>query len=873
MNKKALLSIFAIIGLVGFVTIMLQTSKTQTRTKKSFEAKKRTLMAKFTQEIQMTKDPSLGYVPHERLLEARSYTQQMVERQRRQRDAVPNVQWENLGPNNVGGRTRALMFDPNDSNNKKVFAGAVSGGLWKNDDITLASTSWVKIDDFMDNITVSSLCYDPQNTNIFYAGTGEAYSAVSPGMGVFMSTDAGETWSPVPNTSQFKYVTEVLMRVEGMTSVLYVASRRAYVGEPIEGSGSIFLGENGLYRSADQGATWTQVIPDVFPEYPYGVDDIGLDNSGNLWVATGANTYGDHGGDIFKCSDGTCDVTTDFTKMYNAPDSGYATVERTVLALAPDNSNYLYAVAANNSGHKDIEFFIKSIDGGTSWDTLNIPLNTEPADGCIVISDQHFTNNQGTYDLCMTVHPTDENLVLLGGIDVYRTLDGFSNTTHVGSWVDGGVAPCLEVIHADHHTFVYRPGHPNEVIFGNDGGVYYSTNAGNAAATPSFSHRVKEYNVSQLYAADLSPTSSAQEYIAGLQDNGTQEWDGGSPSTTEAFGGDGGFCHIDQNQPNIQIAAYVHNDYGVTTDDWASGFTQVSPTSQSGRFINPTDYDDMNNILYAASGNDRMCRVLNIGTTNDITDSLLIGGAALGGKQATTFKVDPNTSTTLYVATDAGKIYKILNANGGSLTSTDISTGLPTGWISSIDVEIGNSQHMILTISSYGVPHIWETINGGASWTNIQNNFPDMPVRSGIFAPGNADQIFLGTDLGVWSTEDINGASTDWAVTNAGLANVRVDMLKARTSDNHIVVATFGRGLYTFTLPANPCPPTVTVADDPASGTYAADNTVSTNTMGPVRVIDDALFRAGNAVELNQDFEVGTGATFEAKIAGCPEED
>lgn len=183
-------------------------------------SKKKSLMAKFEQEMEMTKDPALGYVPYERLLEAKEYTARLIDKQRKQRDAVPNVTWTNMGPDNVGGRTRALMFDPNDGSHQRVFAGAVSGGLWKNEDITNASSSWLKIDDFLDNLTVSSLCYDTQNTMIMYAGTGEAYSAVSPGMGVFKSIDGGTTWTPVANTSSFKYVTEVLVRVESAVSVL-----------------------------------------------------------------------------------------------------------------------------------------------------------------------------------------------------------------------------------------------------------------------------------------------------------------------------------------------------------------------------------------------------------------------------------------------------------------------------------------------------------------------------------------------------------------------------------------------------------------------------------------------------------------------------
>ncbi|MBK8503645.1 MAG: hypothetical protein IPL46_16410 [Saprospiraceae bacterium] len=155
----------------------------------NLDKKKAALMAKFEQEIAMTKDPKLGYVPYERVLVAKDYVDKLIDRQKKQRGAIAGIIWQNRGPNNVGGRTRAIMFDPNDNANKRVFAGAISGGLWKNEDITLSTSPWTKIDDFLDNLTISSLAVDPKDNMTFYAGTGEAYSQVTPGMGLFKSTN------------------------------------------------------------------------------------------------------------------------------------------------------------------------------------------------------------------------------------------------------------------------------------------------------------------------------------------------------------------------------------------------------------------------------------------------------------------------------------------------------------------------------------------------------------------------------------------------------------------------------------------------------------------------------------------------------------
>ena len=122
---------------------------------------------------------------------------------------------------------------------------------------------------------------------------------------------------------------------------------------------------------------------------------------------------------------------------------------------------------------------------------------------------------------------------------------------------------------------------------------------------------------------------------------------------------------------------------------------------------------------------------------------------------------------------------------------------MPTnGSVSCIELENADANHVLVTFSNYGVSSVWETTDGGTSWTAVEGNLPDMPVRGALFNPNDSSQVLLATELGVWSTDNLNGSSTVWAASNLGLANVRVDMLQYRSSDNLVIAATHGRGVY-----------------------------------------------------------------------------
>src|SRR5688572_21022412 len=124
-------------------------------------------------EFEITKDPALNRVPRERLIAAEQYRiQKLASINGRSNTAVSGISWTERGPNNVAGRTRALLYDLNDAGNgyKKVFAGSVGGGLWYTNDISAGTPVWTQVNDFMGNLAITTLAQDPSNTQNMYAG-------------------------------------------------------------------------------------------------------------------------------------------------------------------------------------------------------------------------------------------------------------------------------------------------------------------------------------------------------------------------------------------------------------------------------------------------------------------------------------------------------------------------------------------------------------------------------------------------------------------------------------------------------------------------------------------------------------------------------
>ena len=746
------------------------------------------------QEYLSTLDPTLGRPAPERL---DAVHQQVSLMQQNNTMSVPGSSsspWMERGPTNVGGRTRALLWDPNDATVKKVWAGGVTGGLWYNNDITSASSSWVAVNDFWDNIAITCIAYDPNNTNTFYVGTGEGWGAsASRGGGIWKSTDGGATWNRLLSTTSFYYVNDLVVRNEGGSSVVYAAIDGNLYNGVWHGSA-----DAGLQRSTNGGTSWTQVLPNIpGATVNYVPADLEIAANNRLWVGTRRTPYAatDRGGGRILYSDNG----TLWTTSYTAPGitNGYGRVE---LATAPSNSNYVYGLIED---FDVVHSIVRTTNAGSSWTT-----RSEPSDDDLGIPASDFSRGQAWYDLILAVDPNNANTVIAGAINSHRTTNGGSSWSQISKWSNNpnmGSQP-YSYIHADHHNILFKPGSSTEVIFGTDGGVFWTNNVANAATSAVVSPRNNGYNVTQFYAGALHPNAGSDEMLAGSQDNGTQRFtQAGLGSTNMATGGDGAFCFIDQTNPQYQITSYVYNSYWRSTNGGVSfAYPRMQDDQTTGKFINPADYDDVQNALYSARTSSTVNRIRNVESSPSI-DFFTIPGM---NSMASHFRVSPytTTSTTLFVGTEGGDLYKVTNANGTSPSSTSIGAALPAGHVSC--VEIGATENeLLVTMKNYGVTSVWYTSNGGTSWSNKEGNLPDMPIRWALFNPNDRSEVLLATEVGIWSTQNFTSSSPNWTASNSGLAHVRVDMLQIRDSDSRVMAITHGRGVFTsdaFGVPVQP---------------------------------------------------------------------
>lgn len=727
-----------------------------------------------------TMDPALGYPTPEKLLPVYNQVQQFLQTEVSTPGAA-STPWMERGPNNVGGRTRAIMVDPNASSGNKVWAGGVTGGLWYNNDITDANSQWVAVDDFWDNLAISAIAYDPTNTSTFYVSTGESWgqsTSGTRGAGIWKSTDGGLTWSHISSTSGFYYVNDLVVRNENGTGVVYAACRGFYYSGQWHGSVN-----NGVQRSVNGGTSWTQVMPNIPGQsIVFAAADLEIAADNRLWVGSMVSSYGgsDRGGGRVLYSDNGTTWT-----ISNTITNG----ERVEVACAPNNSNYVYAITEVSNQVGDIS---RTTNKGNSWTSVNEP---NDVDNGIPASD--FSRGQAWYDLILAVDPNNANTVITGGIDLFRTTDGGTNWSQISKWSNNNNLAALNCseVHADQHQIIFKGGSSSEVIFGNDGGVYYTNSVATGATSDVIYARNNGYNVTQFYACAQHPNAGSSNALAGAQDNGTQRFTtAGVGSSTEATGGDGAYCFIDQTNPLIQISSYVYNSYWRSTNGGISfGFSRIQDDQSTGKFINPTDYDDNQDALYSARTTSTINRISNVGGFYSVGSFSVSGMSSM----ASHLRVSPYTtsSTTLFVGCENGDVFKITNADGTLPSASNISSGLPTGNISC--VEIGaNENEVLVTLSNYGVTSVWYTSNGGTTWVSKEGNLPDMPVRWALFNPNDRNEVILATEVGIWSTTNLNSTTPTWSPSNSGLANVRVDMLQIRDSDNMVLAATHGRGLF-----------------------------------------------------------------------------
>jgi photosystem II stability/assembly factor-like uncharacterized protein len=716
------------------------------------------------------------------------------------------LSWDEF-KSNTGGRTRTMMFDPDDKTFSKVWAGSVTGGLWYNNNIFQEDSAWHTVSDNWGSLSVNALASDPNNTNIYYAGTGEAQTALigyrescSLGVGIYKTDDAGKSWYLLESTTGFRFITDIAVRNENGKSVIYAGVVSGdYKDQYHESKPS-----DGLFRSEDGGISWSQVLPNIRPtNYPYWPSDIEIASNNVIYVGTGKNHELKGGCTILSSYNGTdwkIDQTynsliSNDTEHYNY--GNLANIPgRTILASAQTDPGKIYALFESCSKYGSIldgfcYYLARSDDGGLSWLNISTPVNPDISGNWAQIA---------WHALCAKVDPNNSNTVYVGGIGIHRSTDGGNKWDYI-STIYGPIVSDNDTtfIHQDHHFILFKGNSSDTALFANDGGVYMSANL--TSEMPHYKEVNKGYGTLQFYSCNIYPRD-ADIFMGGAQDNGTFLVRNGEINPSDRISaGDGSFCFFDEITPDFLVYSMQRNGLffsSMSIDDQLM-YTDIYGT---GSFINPMDYDYISKMLYLNA---------TIPEINELTDMMLIvencnsDPAAryitlgLGiGNEISAIRIDPYSSPlnrSVVLGDSKGHIYYANNLKAvpsGSLISQD----LPEGRISCLDFGI-NSNQLFVTFSSFGVNNVWYTNNHGAIWQNKTSNLPKIPVRWIIVHPNNHNYVLLATEIGVWSTTNFLDKEPVWAPELSNFPNVRVDMLRYRSIDSKVLAATHGRGLFT----------------------------------------------------------------------------
>jgi photosystem II stability/assembly factor-like uncharacterized protein len=713
--------------------------------------------------------------------------------------------WEELGPGNIGGRTRALVIEKEDP--RVMYAAGVAGGVWKTED---GGRTWAPLDDLMANLGVTSLAMNPGNSDVLYAGTGEIQAADGVrGAGIFRTDNGGASWDQLANTKSedFHLVSDIVVSSQDPSRV-YTATG------------------TGVWRSLNEGKDWARILD---TQGQGGCLDLALRTDKTTDVLFAACQMAPGRSSVLR--NPAAEGTGSWEEVLSEGDMG-----RTSLALAPSNQEVIYALAASQALGSDgnpknnLHAVFRSTQGGragtwtarirnSSANRLGTLLLTNPRDASFVLcrlGKEDSLLNQGDYDNVIAVDPVNPGRVWAGGIDLFRSDDGGA-TWGLASfwWFDRGKTGYL---HADQHALVFHPrydGSTNKTLFiANDGGIFRTENAlaptTTGAMAPcgldahfTWTPLSNGYRVTQFYHG--APFPDGDTYFGGTQDNGTLlgKDTAGRDAWATLLGGDGGDVAVDPKDPDVLYAEFTNLSLQKSTDR-GQGFNEmirgIDPKDPF-LFIAPFVMDPEDSRRLWLGG-----QVL--WRTNDGAENWEAASPRLAAKEhgISAIAVAPSDPERMLVGTSDGRIYRTLSGR-----TSDKSTSWPhvrpqKQYVSSLAFDPVDPKIAYATYSNFGLKHVWKSTDEGASWSPLDvagtsRKFPDIPVLSIVVDPANRSHLYIGTDLGIFAS--MNGGDT-WEVENTGFPNVMTEYLTSRTAPDGSVTLfafTHGRGAWRVRLP------------------------------------------------------------------------
>ncbi len=691
-------------------------------------------------------------------------------------------EWRHLGPaplnafGGASGRVSAVVCSPTDAD--LYFAGGADGGLWRSRD---GGGTWAAMSNALPTTAIGCAVLDPGDERVLYVGTGEPNFAnhSRSGVGIFKSTDLGETWTILGEGAFAGRCISHVVIDTGDSSVMYAAVTRAG-GFPTRAAAKRHpraLDPVGVYKSVDGGRSWTLLTGGLPAEDATSLVMDPRDRS-TLYAAIGT-IFGSAANGVYRSVDAGATWTRVQAGLPTADSFG-----RIDLALAPSRADRVYAYASRpcdalGGGATTLGAW-RSDDMGVSW--VFLPVNSQQA-------------TYGWYFTHAAVHPTNADEAYFAGLGMSRTLNA------------GVSFAVVNPPHPDVHAMAWDAA--GRMVVGTDGGVYRRTGTG------AWESRNAGLGTIQIYAGlSTHPTDDVIMYV-GLQDNGTVRRDSESLVWTQVAGGDGGWTQIDPRDP--------------TRVFWESQGTGALGGAGAGAgltgrncFLPPYVIDpaDSRRMLYAT---ERVFRSVDGGRTWTALSADLTSGVPHAIRA---LAIAPSDSRMVYAATNDSRF--LASEDGGATFALRLTDN--HGWprvTREIAVDPRDARTVYLAGATYGSPHVRRSRDAGATWEVLDGDLPDVPVNVIALDTRFGDtHIYVGTDAGVYASHD---EGRTWRRYGRGLPNacvVDLHVEPARATGGRIVAGTQGRGVW---LTASYCPADV----DDGSGTGSSDGGVT---------VDDLLY-------------------------------